>query len=95
MHEEAKNVETSFPVIRHSQLLRLIRSANIDLDEDEELQQVCCLYHCDFNNKHNATHLKRNGIMAIWLALILIFRQGDDEFYCTGRGPIFLGEAFS
>ncbi|KAK3762803.1 hypothetical protein RRG08_040498 [Elysia crispata] len=45
LHEEAKNVETSFPVIRHSQLLRLIRSANIDLDEDEELQQAIRFLH--------------------------------------------------
>ncbi|GFO07401.1 leucine-rich repeat serine/threonine-protein kinase 2, partial [Plakobranchus ocellatus] len=45
LHEEAKNVETSFPVIRHSQLLRLIRSANIDLDEDEELQQAIKFLH--------------------------------------------------
>ncbi|XP_059152219.1 leucine-rich repeat serine/threonine-protein kinase 2-like [Physella acuta] len=44
LHEEAKNVQKCFPVIRHGQLIRLIKNANIDL-EDEELKQAINFLH--------------------------------------------------
>ena len=33
-------IETRIPVIRHAQLLRLVRNQNLDLDEEDELKQV-------------------------------------------------------
>ncbi|XP_055882524.1 leucine-rich repeat serine/threonine-protein kinase 2-like isoform X3 [Biomphalaria glabrata] len=45
LHEEAKRIQKSFPVIRHSQLIRLVRSSNLDLDEDGELQQAVNFLH--------------------------------------------------
>ncbi|XP_035828110.1 leucine-rich repeat serine/threonine-protein kinase 2 isoform X2 [Aplysia californica] len=45
LSEESKNVEKSFPVIRHGQLVRLVRTENLDLDEDEELKQAINFLH--------------------------------------------------
>ena len=37
--EEANRLQDSYPVIKHTHLLQIVRRANLDLDE-EELQQV-------------------------------------------------------
>ncbi|KAH9504825.1 hypothetical protein Btru_062039 [Bulinus truncatus] len=45
LNEEAKRIEKRFPVIRHSHLIKLVRSANLELDEDGELQQAISFLH--------------------------------------------------
>ncbi|XP_070193267.1 leucine-rich repeat serine/threonine-protein kinase 2-like isoform X2 [Littorina saxatilis] len=50
LSEEARQMarkvgEESIPVIRHNQLVRLVRSHNLELDEDDELKQAVSFLH--------------------------------------------------
>ncbi|CAG5133130.1 unnamed protein product, partial [Candidula unifasciata] len=45
LNEEAKKIEKSFPVLTHSQLVRLIKMENLGLDEDDELKQAVNFLH--------------------------------------------------
>jgi hypothetical protein len=40
LSEEAKKVESSFPVMRHKQLLNIVHRESLDLGEEDELKQV-------------------------------------------------------
>ncbi|XP_076447984.1 leucine-rich repeat serine/threonine-protein kinase 2-like [Babylonia areolata] len=43
--EEARRMETGFPVIRHSRLLQIVHNQNLDLDEEDELKQAVRFLH--------------------------------------------------
>ncbi|CAL1534532.1 unnamed protein product [Lymnaea stagnalis] len=74
LHEEAKRIEKSFPVIRHSQLLRLIKSGSLILDDEERKQAITFLHESGVLLHYNETALQMRDFYFInpgWLCRMM------------------------